>query len=296
MSTFLRKLVFGLIGLLGGMAAWPISEIVIAYQSAFSSFLVFTICLGAVFGAVMGMFLGSSEGITLSIRPKIGPGMITGALVGIIGGIVGFLIGQGVLFFISEIVLHSNRSLRAIGLPVSRIVSWTCLGVFIGMVEGIRALSLSKIRVGVLGGIVGGCLGGLTLELLDARFPEAQFSRLAGLMVFGFLIGIFYGLFEKGLSNGVLRLLNGKLKGKEYLLVQRRIRVGASEKADIQLIDYRDVADIHALLKITKDTVTISKAKKEARVLVNDLKIEEQALKFEDVVQMGSAKFLFFYK
>lgn len=296
MSTFLRKLVFGFIGLLGGMAAWPVSEIFLSYQSSFPSFLIFTVCLGAVFGAVMGSFLGSSEGITLSIRPKIGPGIITGALVGIVGGIVGFLIGQGVLFFISEIVFHSNRSLRMVGLPISRAASWTFLGMFVGMVEGFRALSFSKIKVGLLGGIVGGCLGGVTMELINFAYPQLFISRLVGMMVFGFLIGLFYGLFEKQLSNGVLRLLNGKLKGKEYLLVQRKIKIGNSPKADIQLSDYKDIAEFHAQLLVKKDTVTISPVAEDYRILVNENKIADKQLKFEDVVQIGTAKFLFYYK
>ena len=296
MSTFLRKLVFGLIGLLGGLAAWPISEVLLAGQSGFPSFLIFTVCLGAVFGAIMGGFLGSSEGITLSIRSKIGPGMITGALVGIVGGIIGFLIGQGVLLFISEIVLHSNKSLRSIGVPISRVASWTFLGMFIGIVEGVRAVSWAKIKVGLLGGIVGGFLGGITLEGLGYLFPDLLLSRLAGLMVLGLLIGIFYGLFEKGMSSGVLRLLNGKLKGKEYLLVQRKIKVGSSDKNDIHLEDYKKVEETHALLSVKKDNVFIKPASGQGRVMVNELKVEEQALKFEDVVQIGSAKFLFFYK
>ena len=232
----------------------------------------------------------------MSIKPKIIPGMITGSLVGVLGGIVGFLIGQGILAVTSEIVFHSNKSLRAIGIPVSRIVSWTFLGMFIGMVEGVRAVSWSKIRVGILGGIVGGALGGLTMEFLNAQFSGMLFSRLAGMMVFGFLIGLFYGLFEKGLSNGVLRLLNGQLKGKEYLLVQRKIKIGTSPKADIQLLDYRDVADMHAQLVVKRDVVNISQETDNHRILVNEEKVEEHTLKFEDVLQIGTAKFLFFYK
>lgn len=296
MSTLIRKLVFGFIGILGGLAAWPLAEVLLQLQSSFPTLLIFTISLGGVFGAIMGAFLGSSEGITLSIKSKIGPGIISGALVGILGGVIGFLIGQGVLLFVSELIFYSNKSLQTIGIPVSRVISWTFLGMFVGMAEGVRALSLSKMKVGVLGGIFGGILGGITMELLTILFPELVFSRLAGFMVFGFLIGVCYGLFEKSLSHGVLRLLNGALKGKEYLLVQRKIKIGKSSKADIQLSGYKDVAEIHANIKIRKDNVQISKATDQHRILVNEIKVSDQLLKFEDVVQIGSAKFLFFYK
>ncbi len=296
MNTFIRKLVYGFIGLLGGLAAWPVAEILLQQQSSFPSFLVFTVSLGAIFGAVMGAFLGSSEGIMLSIKPKIVPGIITGAVVGVVGGIVGFLIGQGVLLFISEIVFHSNKSLRSIGIPISRIVSWTFLGMFIGMVEGVRALSFAKIKVGLLGGIVGGLFGSVLMEFLRTQYPEFIFTRLVGLMVFGMLIGVFYGLFEKGMAQGVLRLLNGKLKGKEYLLVQRKTKIGSSAKMDILLSEYKDIAEDHAQISRKKDNAVIKCSTPESRVLVNEAKIDEHTLKFEDVVQIGSAKFLFYYK
>lgn len=296
MSTLFRKLVFATIGMLGGLAAWPIVEMLMSLQSVFPSFLIFTVSLGALFGAVVGGFLGSSEGITLSIKSKIVPGVITGALVGIVGGMIGFLIGQGALLFISDYVLHSNKALKSLGIPISRVVSWAFLGLIVGMVEGIRAVSWAKIKVGILGGFLGGILGGLVLELVQLYFPQLMLARLLGMLVLGALIGLFYGLFEKGFSSGVLRLLNGTLKGKEYLLVKRKIRVGSSGKSDIQLSNYKDVADTHAILNVKKETVTIENAGEKNRVLVNEIKIESQALKFEDVVQIGSAKFLFFYK
>ncbi|MBT4091306.1 MAG: phosphopeptide-binding protein, partial [Deltaproteobacteria bacterium] len=56
MSTLMRKLVFGIIGLLAGLAAWPAAEFILALQSGFPSYLVFTITLGVFFGAIMGGF------------------------------------------------------------------------------------------------------------------------------------------------------------------------------------------------------------------------------------------------
>lgn len=296
MSTLMRKLVFGFIGLLAGLAAWPIAELVLSTQSAFPSYLVFTITLGIVFGAVMGGFFGSIEGITLSIRPRIMPGIITGVLVGAIGGAAGFLIGQGVLFLVSDMFFHSNKTLQAYGIPISRTIGWGFLGFFIGTVEGVRARSWTKIKVGMAGGIVGGLLGGIAISYLGLLSPSLTLSRLSGLLILGLLIGLFYGLFEKQFSQGVLKLLNGKLKGKEYLLVQKTIRIGSSDKADIQLAGYKNVADSHALMKAVSGDVVIKGLRAEDRVIVNELNITEHTLKFEDVVQIGAAKFLFFYK
>jgi hypothetical protein len=295
MSTLMRKLIFGIIGLLAGLAAWPAAEFILTLQSGFPSYLIFTVTLGVFFGAIMGGFLGSVEGITLSVRSRILPGILTGIMVGAIGGAVGFLIGQGALFLIGDLFFHSNKAMQSYGIPISRTIGWGFLGLFIGTVEGVRARSWMKIKVGMVGGIVGGLLGGLVIEYLRILYPTFTYTRLVGLLILGFLIGLFYGLFEKRFSQGVLKLLNGTLKGKEYLLVQKTIRVGNSVKADIQLTDYQNVADIHAVLQTVKGEIFIKNVHAENRVLVNELNILEEKLKFEDVVQIGAAKFLFFY-
>jgi len=133
------------------------------------------------------------------------------------------------------------------------------------------------------------------IEYLRILYPAFTYTRLVGLLILGFLIGLFYGLFEKRFSQGVLKLLNGKLKGKEYLLVQKTIRVGNSDKADIHLAGYQNVADIHAVLKTVKGEIVIKNVQTENRILVNELNVTEEKLKFQDVVQIGAAKFLFFY-
>jgi type III secretion system (T3SS) inner membrane Yop/YscD-like protein len=296
MSTLMRKLVFGIIGLLAGLATWPVAEFILSLQATFPSYLVFTITVGVVFGAIMGGFMGSIEGITLSVKSRIMPGIFTGVLVGAIGGAIGFLIGQGALLLISDQFFHSNKAMQSYGIPISRTIGWGFLGFFIGIVEGVRARSWTKIKVGMAGGIVGGLLGGFAIEYLRLLAPTFTYYRLIGLLILGFLIGLFYGLFEKQFSQGVLKLLNGKLKGKEYLLVQKRIHIGISDKSDIQLAGYKNVAENHALLKSGKGDVIIKSIQSEDRVIINEVNVTEQTLKFEDVVQIGAAKFLFYYK
>jgi len=296
MSTLIRKLVFGFIGLLAGLTAWPIAELVLALQASFPSYLFFTITMGAVFGGIMGGFFGSIEGITLSIRSRIIPGMLTGIIVGVIGGIIGFLIGQGILFLVGDIFFHSNKTMQTYGIPISRTVGWGFLGLFIGMVEGVRARSWAKVKVGITGGIIGGLIGGAAISFLRIPVSSVLVSRLTGLLILGTLIGLFYGLFEKRFSQGVLKLLNGRLKGKEYLLVQKTIRVGTSDKSDIQLEGYKNVSELHALLRCSGGEVTIEPLQSGHRVIVNEVNVTTHELKLDDVVQIGAAKFLFFYK
>lgn len=296
MSLFIRKIVFCYIGLIAGLAAWPMSELIASYQADFPSYLVFSILMGAAFGLVMGGFFGTIESITLSIRAKFVSGLVSGMLIGCLGGIIGYLVGQSVLFFMTEVLSYSNKIFHAVAVPIARMVGWGAMGMIIGSIDGIRTRSLNKVKIGLLGGLIGGMSGGGILEYIRVSYPELSLGRLAGFLSLGLFIGLFYSIFEKYFSRGVLKLLNGSGKGKEFLLVQRCIQVGKAKKSDILLETYTGVSDIHAKIQVKGNTVIIKSNSSTHPVVVNEEPIMEHQLKFEDVIQIGNAKFMFFYK
>jgi hypothetical protein len=294
MSTLKRKLLLCCIGLLAGLAVWPIVEIYIMFQANFSSYLSFNIILGIIFGIVMGIFYGSADGIIARSSYFITSGIIYGIIIGGIGGVLGFLAGQFSLFVIGEYLIHSTKHFNLIGFPVARALGWAVLGIFIGLSDGIRSRSWDKIKVGFLGGISGGFVGGLALEYAKFIFPSITLARLIGLLIFGFFIGLFYSFIEYRLSYGVLRVLNGLQKGKEYLINKRKLKIGITEKNDIILSSYNQVNELHAEVYIKKNEAYIRNIKASYPVYVNEDKVNNHQLKYEDVIKIGSAKF--FYK
>ena len=297
MSSLKRRIFLCLIGCIAGLASWPAAETALLSQESFSSYLAFSIFLGGIFGLTIGGFFGSGDGIIMSHRRNLIIGIVQGVVIGAIGGMVGFLAGQGALFLMGEYLIHSMKSFNTVGLPLSRALGWAVLGVFIGMVDGIRSRSFIKIRVGIIGGISGGFLGGLALEYLRMLFPSMVFARLVGLIIFGFCIGLLYGFVEVRLSFGVLTLLNGRYKGKDFLIAQRKMKIGKLNKNDIILSDYRDIGDFHAEVRVKRDEVFIAPTESgKSSVYVNDDKISDHMLKFEDVIKIGSAKLLYQYK
>ncbi len=296
MSTFKRRLLLIGLGLLAGLAAWPVMELILTFQAVFPSYLIFSIVIGSVFGLILGSFFGTGEGIITSVPSRILKGAGTGAVVGIVGGAVGFLVGQGVLFLVGSWLFTSYRELTTLGLPLARAVGWAILGMFIGIVEGVRAVSPKKILVGFLGGLIGGLIGGFILEYIRVMFPGIMFARLIALVIFGMLIGLFYGIVERRLSFGVLRVLNGRLRGKEYLVTSTTLKIGSSSRSDISLPEYRDVEEQHAVLKVKGEDVYVQAADSSAPVYVNDRLVSRQPLKWEDVIQIGSAKLYYKYE
>jgi pSer/pThr/pTyr-binding forkhead associated (FHA) protein len=90
-------------------------------------------------------------------------------------------------------------------------------------------------------------------------------------------------------------LLNGPLKGKEYYVLSRAMRIGSGSDCDIVLKGYPDVEKSHATVRVSGGKVVVEQEKSGTRVLVNDEPPAGRALKPEDVIAVGKAKFIYGY-
>jgi len=295
MSLQLKRAVMAALGLLGALMLWPVLLTVQRWQAAFPSYLVFSVAQGACLGLVFGAFFGSFEGIVVSSRPKAFRGAAFGALFGAFAGVVGVLAGQLFLFLAGAALFRTNSSRLGVGIAVANGIAWVIIGTFLTTIEGLRARSPRKLMVGILGGFLGGLAGGLALSALQILKPEGKFSLLAGLALFGFLLSLFYSILENRFQAGALKLLNGPLKGKEYPVVSRKTVLGSDSACDIVLKGYPEVREVHAALSLEKGKVYLRSVKPGARLLVNDGPASETALRPEDVIAVGKAKFLYGY-
>jgi len=278
------------------VAAWPLTELIVGAQGSFPSYLLFVAVLGAAVGLLMGAFFGSAAGIFARVGSRIVTGMIVGAIVGLIGGLIGLLIGQAALFLIGGLFLNAYRSFQTVGLPIARAIGWAFLGIFVGAAEGFRAASGKKIGIGIVGGLIGGLIGGAALEYSRLYLPASLPSRLIGLVVLGLAIALFYGIIERRMAFGTLRVLNGRLKGKEFVLNEGRIRIGRARRNQITLEPYENLADRQAQIRFRKGEALLTNLEPKYQVLVNDQPVKEHRLKYEDVLKIGSAKLFYSYE
>lgn len=115
-------------------------------------------------------------------------------------------------------------------------------------------------------------------------------------MTLGLAIGGFYGLIERGMSFGIFRVLTGALKGKEFLLNQRRMRLGRSPRNEIALASYEDLADRQAQVRVHKGEVVMVNLEPRLPMQVNEQKFQERRLKYGDVIRMGSVRIFYKYE
>ena len=297
MPLSIRILFFGIIGFAAGLLIWPFSELAIFYQAAFPSLLLFSAVTGIGAGILMGGFFGGGEGIVSRAFNKIIPGIIMGMIIGAAGGLIGFVIGQALLLPLGTFFFNSEGAFKNFGIPLAKGLGWGAFGLFIGSVEGVRSKSLNKLLIGIAGGFTGGLFGGLVFELLRNASPNNPVYRLIGLIILGMAIGACYGLFENKMSKASLYVLNGRLKGKEFLLNAKKTSIGASPKTEIALEGYKQISKNHATIEKSKSNYVFTVADKlgsaAMATCINDGRTIKKTLADGDVIRVGNAQMQF---
>lgn len=294
MTTFIRKIFMILIGLLAGTASWAVIELLFYIGETIKYHLLWNSLAGASIGLFFGLFFGSAEGIILSDFKRSLRGALSGSIMGLAAGVFVVLLAQGLLYGVGNAELFTSSVNESILIPVFRAFGWSLLGLGIGSIDGIRSRSIRRIGIGISGGFLGGLAGGVLLELLTKNWSNVFFARGTGLAVMGIGLGLFYTLFESSRANGLIRVLTGSLRGKEYLIVMKKTKIGSSLNSNIPLGEYSGVLANHAVLRVNKKEVIINES--EGSVLVNDQPISKHELKYEDVIQIGEAKLFYLPK
>jgi Mg-chelatase subunit ChlD len=287
MSHVIRRVLYLSMGFLSGIAVWPAMELLLAHQGSFQWYLSFSVASGALFGGVVGAFIGAVDGMVAGATRRAIEGALFGAGVGALGGGIGFVLGQSLLLMFG--------ATNAIEIALFRTAGWAVMGASVAFAEGTRRRSVRRAAVGLLGGFLGGVLGGIAVETIPLFLP-VTYARPIALGFYGCAVTGMYGLFERRITVGVLRLLNGRSKGKEFILNQRTTEVGTRKGADVFLSGYRGVESSHAHLQEVNGELIVFPADEEIVVKRNDERVEANGsglLKYGDVLQFGTAKFLF---
>lgn len=291
MSLAARRILIIAAGLVAGLIAWPLSELLLRAQSDFPSYLLFIMSSGAIYGALFGLSFGSIDGIAGGVSARKWVGLATGALFGLVAGAAGALAGQALYLAIGQALLVSAQG-REVSLSLARGFGWAVMGTILGAAEGARLRSGKRAGIGALGGFVGGLAGGLLIEYGSLLFESAAWTRPAGSVALGLLLAVGFAVIERGFLLGSLVLVTGTLRGREYPLPPGRITIGSSVSDAISLVPYGDVARRHAILTGTRGGLMLKRGPTGNDVHVNEEPVESTELKFDDVIDIGTARFV----
>jgi len=268
-------------------------------RSATAGFILFPLVSGFI-----GLFIGASDGIVCRLprRALICGGV--GLLVGLVGGFVcGFFadIAYGAITLFAERQSEGDSGLSTLGFSlqmIGRSLAWGLTGFAMGLGQGIALRSSRLLVYGMIGGIIGGLLGGLLFDPIDIIMlgrdhPSAHWSRLIGFVVIGGSVGGTIGLVELLARDAWLRMTQGPLTGKEFLIFKEVMNVGASPRSEIYLFNDPEVAEHHAVIRALGDACEIEARSPDHPVQVNKRNVNRARLRHGDTVTIGRTSFIF---
>lgn len=284
MNRFLRTYYFAVFGGIGGLIGWKVSAML--GLSFFSNLYLSEAVVGALIGLMIGLFIGLSEGLITANFVEAGKSGITSALLGIAGGAIGLPVGE---------FIFQNLG----GDWAGRVLGWCIFGSLIGLAEGI--LWKSQAWKGALGGLIGGLIGGLLLQGSQTWLKDTIFGKVIGLILLGASIGALISLITVLLSRVWFEVMNGKLKGTEFILDKflkqngPAIAIGSSAlKSEIVMPD-PDIAPQHAMLTSDGKKFSIKDISLNG-TFVNNKRIERITLTNGERIRMGNTELVYHEK
>jgi hypothetical protein len=262
------------------------------------------ILLFAAVAGFIGLFIGAADGLICRLPRRALLCGAVGLLVGVVGGFVCSIaanIAYAPLTRLAEATTESGSGLSTFGFVIQmfgRALGWCLAGVAMGLGQGIALRSKRLLIYGLLGGVVGGLLGGLLFDPIDQLLlgpdkPSAHWSRLVGLAVIGAGVGAMIGIVELLARDAWLRMTQGPLAGKEFLIFKDLMKVGSSPRSDIYLFNDPLVAAEHAVLRAVGDECEIEARQTSHPLLLNDRTVNRARLRHGDTVTVGRTVFVF---
>lgn len=294
-------------GSLGALIAWGFVEPLLNdFDDNFDQYamlLIFSV------GGMISLMIGCTEGILArNFSRAIKTGFI-GFLIGLIGafasmivvGITATIIApMGVAIIGEEAAADPiNHFSGFVFLIVQRGILWTIIGMTFGLGPGIVLKSKKLVLNGFIGGMIGGAIGGLLFDPINYLLSGGTFetgvevSRGVGFCILGASAGLFIGIVEMLTKEAWLIMIEGPLKGKQFIIYKNVTAIGSSPKCDIYLFKDSKIDPFHATINIIRDYYEIEDSGSNEGVLINGKKIKRERLLNGDEIQIGAAKFIY---
>ncbi len=285
MSRNLRIYYYTILGALGGLIAWRLTDLMGFVNPA--NVYVSDLVRGAITGLCIGVLLGLAE----VILSRSG---VRGLRVALISGVIGLIAGAIALPLAEFAFLAVGNE------TIGRALGWAIFGALVGLADGLA--SGSQMWKGALGGFIGGFVGGVLLELALNQFSAGVIGNIMGLMLLGAAVGAFTALVVVALSRAWLEVKSGKLEGTEFIL-DKFLRPDAHAaiignnvlKSDIALPD-PDIAPQHAQLKGSGTHFTLQDMSIKQGTYVNGRKVEVHRLSNREVIRIGNTELVYHEK
>ena len=212
-----------------------------------------------------------------------------GATLGLLGGVIVALFVDR-LYHAMGGVDGQMTSARQI---IARSTTWGVVGLTLTLAPGIVLRNWKKLAIGGAGGLLGGLIGGALFDPMATWTTNPHVSKLVGLCAIGLVAGAASGFIENAAKTGWVRVVQGLIAGKQFILYRNPTYIGSSPDNQIYLFKDPQVGRRHAAIHIVGKTFEIEDLPLGGATLVNSKPVTRARLRHGDRIQIGSSAFLF---
>ena len=211
------------------------------------------------------------------------------------------MVGQ----FIYVTLLGDSGHLQNLNLTdiAARTIGWAAVGAFVGLGQGVAIRSTRKILQGLLGGVIGGAIGGFLFDFIGYAVAvvlgsansdlSGAASRAGAIIVLGVCTGAAIGMVEELAKQAWLRITQGPMAGKEFILYHASTSIGSSPKCEITIPKDTAMLPQHCVIQTSGRGYSISSVDPRSPAFVNGRPAPQSALHDGDAIQLGQTILLY---
>jgi hypothetical protein len=249
-----------------------------------------------IIGISLACCLGAAEAVMSRNIPEAVKCLGIGTVSGLFAGFFGWLLGTIVFVVIIAVIEPAGEQTGPWVTMLARIPGWAILGAGVGTGPGVVIRSLKKTGLGLLGGAVGGVIGGLLFDPLSVMLQSGGMSRFVGLCAVGTLTGAAIGLLENVAKTGWVSVVEGLIRGKQFIVYRNPTYIGSSPQCEIYLFKDAAVGPRHAAVHTVGGRFELEDLRSTTGTFVNGQAVTRVRLRNNDTLQIGSTVFQFHEK
>ncbi|HEX8911311.1 MAG TPA: FHA domain-containing protein, partial [Humisphaera sp.] len=243
---------------------------------------------------VRGLIIGCLLAIAVPLTENNIPATIINGSVGAALGLAGGVAAA----FVTQLIEASSRGAAEDSAAkfLTTVAIWGALGVFLTLAPGVVMRNPKKLAIGLTGGLIGGLIGGVLYEPIRNATEQPRLAELAAMVAIGLLAGLATGLIEDAAKTGWVKVVQGLIAGKQFILYRNPTFIGASPDCQIYLFKDPRVGKRHAAIHIVPGGFELEDLPLGSETLINGKPAKRSRLKNGDRIQIGGTQLVFMEK
>lgn len=246
-----------------------------------------------LFYGLCGMSIAAAMAMADSIVGRNYAGAVIHGSAGAVAGLVGAVVASLFIHQLGSAVMNISWIHSSYRIFVARAAIWVLLGLFLTLAPAVVLRSTKRLLIGLLGGAIGGLIGGLLYQPVISLTGSENLAILIALVIVALVAGAATGLIENAAKSGWLKVTQGLIAGKQFILYRNPTYLGSAANCEIYLFKDRRVGRRHAAIRQIPGGFELENLPLGEPTYVNGLPVSRAKLFAGDKIRVGATEFLF---